>query len=85
MSGEHAHKDMNYSIVYEPKVHSDAHVREIALKSLKNVPGGTALVEEHFSKGGVEYTLYNTCEKSSQSAHAPRFLDVCNSVCCDSV
>ena len=59
MSGEHAHKDMNYSIVYEPKVHSDAHVKEIALKSLKNVPGGTKLVEEHFSKGGwnIPYTI----------------------------
>ena len=50
MQSEHAHLDLNYGIHAEPRVSHEADVRAVAHAALKNIPGGTELVNKTFDR-----------------------------------
>jgi hypothetical protein len=51
MQSHHAHLDFHPSAANEPKVHSDAHVKSVATAAMKDIPGATELINNHFEKG----------------------------------
>jgi len=51
MQAEHAHLDMNYGIHEEPRLTSDAHIKEVAHAAMKHIPGATQLINATFNKG----------------------------------
>ena len=53
MQSQHAHLDMNTAAGYEPRVSTSHKVEELARAALKNVPGATKLIDEHFQRGSV--------------------------------
>ena len=50
MQSEHAHLNMNYGIESQPRVSGDAHIKEVALAALKNIPGAKEEIEKTFDK-----------------------------------
>ena len=54
MQAEHAHVDLNFGTVYEPRVSHESHVKEIATKALEKVPGSKDLIKEAFDRGAWE-------------------------------
>ena len=51
MQSEHAHHDLNYSIHTEPRVSSEAHIKQVAHAALSKVPGGKQAVDKAFNRG----------------------------------
>jgi len=59
MQSQHAHLDMNYGIVNEPRVSGDAHIKQIAQAALANVPGAKEEITKSFDRGAwkMPFTL----------------------------
>ena len=51
MQSEHAHQDLNYSIHTEPRVSSEAHIKQVALAAMSKIPGAKHAIEKTFNRG----------------------------------
>ena len=51
MTAEHAHLDMNYGIVEQPRVSFEHHIKQIAKKAMSQIPGAQEIIEETFNRG----------------------------------
>ena len=47
----YVHLDNNYNAHTEPRVSHEAHIKQVAHAALKNIPGGTQLVNDTFKTG----------------------------------